>query len=430
MKKMVLFLVLVFLGIVVQGMPGKVHVGDCQEVFCGLEGDNLQQAFKEVSKGIDYDFYRKVGIEFGYPSENHRILGHWGFEGSIPFNKEPWKSALEQYPKDELIKMWQDYNTTLVKRVAKLTGLGKHEAKGLTGLIYNTHLLGDLKPGNVRTDIVYPIDGICKDIEKNLHRLLGNNSTDARNVITKMRALPKSMPQAEKAAKVLDILKESCIDDKMFQLYGKQLSRKSISLSRELAAVKSNPMLGDDGKLIRLYKTPQSNLQMEKELLNHSNSNARCEKRILCKGWLTPKGNLCLAMQAGAQAGMLTFVTDAGIATFRFLEGETWPMEFRQELEYAAIRGGVVGTCVAVSVVLGAAPGGWIVLAVGIGAYVVTDLAIKIWECHLDKQYLTMKDLKAFGIAPNSILEPNDTILKQNNDTILNIGKDSILGVF
>ena len=55
MKKMVLFLVLVFLGIVVQGMPGKVHVGDCQEVFCGLEGDNLQQAFKEVSKGIDYD---------------------------------------------------------------------------------------------------------------------------------------------------------------------------------------------------------------------------------------------------------------------------------------------------------------------------------------------------------------------------------------
>ena len=169
---------------------------------------------------------------------------------------------------------------------------------------------------------------------------------------------------------------------------------------------------------------------MEKELLHHAKANAKCDKRIVCKGWLTPKGNLCLAMSAGAQAGLLTFAIDSGIATFRYLEGETWPMEFRQELEYAAIRGAVVGTCVAVSVVLGAAPGGWIVLAVGIGAYVVTDIAIKIWECHLDKQYLTMNDLKAFGIAPNSILEPNDTILRQSNDTILRMDKDSILGIF
>ena len=429
MKRIVYFLFFGLIGIVVQGMPGKEHVGDCKEVFCGLQGENLQQAFKEVSRGIDYEFYQRIGHKYGFPPENHRILGHWGFEGSIPFKQEPWKSTLAQYPKDELVKMWQDYNTKLVKRVAKHTGLGKHEAKGLTGLIYNTHLLGDLKPGNVRTDLVYPIDGICRDIEKNLHRLLGNNSTEARNVITKMRALPKSMPQAEKAAKVLDILKESCIDYKMFQLYGKQLSHKGISCRRELTAAKNCPILGK-GRIIRLNEQPISSLQMDKELLSHSTINARCDKRILCKGWLTPKGNLCLAMKAGAHAGILTFASDAGIATFRYLEGETWPMDFRQELEYAAIRGGVVGTCVAVSVVLGAAPGGWIVLAVGIGAYVVTDLAIKIWECHLDKQYLTMKDLKAFGIAPNSILEPNDTLLKPNNDTILNLSKDSILGIF
>lgn len=249
MQRVVFFLFLVFFCTVVQGMPGKAHIRDCQKVFCGLEGNNLKQAYKVVSSGIDCEFYHKIVAKYGYPPENHRILGHWGFEGSIPFNQEPWKSALAQYPKDELIQMWSKYNTSLVKRVAKLTGLGTHEAKGLTGIIYNTHLLGDLVEGNTRTDLVYPIDGICKDIEKNLHRLLGNNSTEAKNVITQIRALPKSMPQASKATKVLDILQESCIDDKMFQLYGKQLSRKGISRSRELIAARSSS-LHVNGKLV------------------------------------------------------------------------------------------------------------------------------------------------------------------------------------
>ena len=430
MIRAIFFTLLFFFCMTVYGMPGKVHVRDCQGVFNGLQGNNLREAYKVVSKGIDYDFYQRIGQKFGYPPENHRILGHWGFEGNIPFNKEPWKSALAEYPKDEIIHIWQNYNTGLVKRVAKLTGLGRHQAKGLTGIIYNTHLLGDLVEGNVRTDLIYPVDNISKDIEKNLHRLLGNNSNEAKIVISKMRALPRTMPQADKAAQVLDILQESCIDEKMFQLYGRQLSRKGISRSRELlATARCRPLLAK-GTVTRLGQTPVNNLQMEKELLRHSNPNARCDKRIICKGWLTPKGNLCLAMQAGAQAGLMTFAADASIATFRYIKGDTWPMEFRQELEYAALRGAVVGGCVAVSVVLGAAPGGWIVLAVGIGAYVVTDLAIKMWECHLDKQYLTMEDLKAFGIAPNTILHPNNTILRQANDTILKAGKDSIIGSF
>jgi hypothetical protein len=47
---------------------------------------------------------------------------------------------------------------------------------------------------------------------------------------------------------------------------------------------------------------------------------------------------------------------------------------------------------------LGATPAGWVVLAVGTGAYIVTDFAVRCYEDKRNFSKLTIEDLKAFGI--------------------------------
>ncbi len=112
------------------------------------------------------------------------------------------------------------------------------------------------------------------------------------------------------------------------------------------------------------------------------------------------------------KSGLLTFAVDAGIATYSYLAGETWLADFQREVQYAAIRGTTVGTAIAVAIVLGATPGGWAVLAVGLGAYIITDLAIQIWKHYEAKQYLAMEDLSPFGISPSdSILASGESLL-------------------
>ncbi len=229
------------------GLSG--HIRDFQEVFEGVSG--LEPVYKSISSGMDSiefksgnniyqsgllgDFKAKFG---SLPSGNHRVIGHWGFEGAIPFNHEPYKTVLANYPKSEIIKLWQSFVKQKIDFVMECTGLPEKQAKGLTGLIYNTHLLGDHL--TTYTEPLPHARYIAADIKKNLNRLLGNNNSIAKNVGDEIDAIPKNLTDKEYAIRVKKVLAENKIGKDFYDRYSPKLTEKDIDYKKPVVKTEKN----------------------------------------------------------------------------------------------------------------------------------------------------------------------------------------------
>lgn len=147
-------------------------------------------------------------------------------------------------------------------------------------------------------------------------------------------------------------------------------------------------------------------------------------------GIMTSDGRLLVAMTEGAKTGFLIFGIESGIAYYSYLSGDILKPELEEKIIEAAIKGTVVGGCTAAAVFLGATPGGWVILGVSIGGYIITDTAISLWKEHQARKYLTIDDLKAYGIEMDSILAiQNNTTLSLNKDSILYLPPDTTLDI-
>ena len=134
-------------------------------------------------------------------------------------------------------------------------------------------------------------------------------------------------------------------------------------------------------------------------------------KRVF-PGLLAADGKLWVGLHAGSIEGGLVFVLDAGVAGYRYANGDTLRADFLTEVSDAAIKGSAVGTATAVAVVLApAGPAGWIVAGVGIGSYVFTDAALKTWHEHENRKYVTLDDLRGFGIDAKSVFEHGGSLV-------------------
>lgn len=134
-------------------------------------------------------------------------------------------------------------------------------------------------------------------------------------------------------------------------------------------------------------------------------------KRVV-PGLLAADGTLWVGLHAGAIEGGLVFVIDAGVAGYRYANGDTLRADFLTEVSDAAVKGAAVGTATAVAVVLApAGPAGWIVVGVGIGTYMFTDAALKTWHEHENRKYVTLDDLRAFGVDTESVFEHGGSLM-------------------
>ncbi len=157
----------------------------------------------------------------------------------------------------------------------------------------------------------------------------------------------------------------------------------------------------------------------------HMESNGR--KIDVCKGLMTADGRLLVSIKAGASAGLLVFAADAGHSVYRYVRDNSLKPELERNIEDAAIKGAFVGTCVGVTVFLGATPGGWCVLGVSIGSYLIIDTALRAWHESKDAKHLNISDLKGWGIYSDTPLNPTlDSTLSPKIDTPLNPKLDTI----
>ncbi len=160
---LILFLSLIVYNSYAYAMAGREHAGDMVEVLTGDRSarvPDLRAMCVDFSATID-NFKVIKGIPVGL--EGHRVYGHWGFSGDIPFNKPPLSEILQRVEsgvlqrggtpaeaqsaraavKAKIIEAWKRDVANLIRLVEAETGLTGIQAKGLAGLFYDIHLLGD-----------------------------------------------------------------------------------------------------------------------------------------------------------------------------------------------------------------------------------------------------------------------------------------------
>ena len=122
-------------------------------------------------------------------------------------------------------------------------------------------------------------------------------------------------------------------------------------------------------------------------------------------GALLPDGRLWAAYRVGAESGILVFAIEAGTATYEYFRGDCLAPEYELKITDAAINGMSVGTATAVAVALGVTPGGFVLLGIATGAYMLTDCAQTQWHEAQERRFLNREDLAQFGIKLQSPLE-------------------------
>lgn len=131
---------------------------------------------------------------------------------------------------------------------------------------------------------------------------------------------------------------------------------------------------------------------------------ASVKGRRVVPGLLAADGTLWVGLRVGAIEGGLVFATEAGLAGYRYVRGDTLRADFLTEVSDAAVKGAAVGSATAVAVVLApAGPAGWIVAGVGIGTYMFVDSSLKTWHEYTNRKYVSLDDLKGFGVDMQSV---------------------------
>ena len=118
----------------------------------------------------------------------------------------------------------------------------------------------------------------------------------------------------------------------------------------------------------------------------------------------------------GAAAGLLVFSVEAGEGGYQYLKHDIYKPAFERKVMDAAVKRAIGTWRTAVAIFIGATPGGWVVLAIGVGGYCITDIALSQWHEQQNRQHLTRDDLAQYGIEINSVLD------MKTDDASLNIG--------
>ena len=422
---------------------GTEHVRVYKNILEGVSGENISSLYKTVTKGIDYDFYERFRKKIGTIEGNHRIIGHWGFEGPIPFEHEPWRSVLAPYPREEVINLWRQYANELTDEAVRKTGLPRKQAQGLVGLLYNTHLIDDRVPGNKIVDPVIKPDLIIRDIKKNLHRLFGNNSSFVKEIETEIAKIKPNTPNAYKCKRVEEILCSRNIGEKFFHTHQRFLKAKDISYNKTIAVrmLERSTLASNTSqeyvKALQDYISPKfSKISIPKK--------ARLVTGVLQKGTIKGKPVMLLsvpiknvansafmnAVATGVTAGVATFVFAEGYTIYKFAAGDISDDYFEKETLKNLTIALATGAATLVTVALGAHPTGWVVLGVGIGTAIIVDFVFDRFYDEFKTPTITLNDI--LGKLPTELQRRKIVLGGNESNTYRHLfeyhrGKESVL---
>lgn len=382
----------------VYALPGSAHVRDMLEVVLeDSSNPQMRRVLAEFTKTID-NFEVVKGLPLG--AEGHRLYGHWGFSDAIPFNKPPLRDMLQRIEEKEgraaaeaakkkIIESWQRDSRQLIALAEKMLGVGGRSARGLAGLLYSVHLLGDYTGQQLGS--LQDVEALTRDIKKNIHRLFGSNSHAAKEICAQLDTVLERAAascggsSACRAETILKFMKEN-----------KKLQGAVLHL------VKARGALGS------LFLKPRAQFISQQASLKGMERAAEelgIKGAKAVPGVMLPSGKLLAAVKVGGATGLAGFTFDSGYVYYQYLKGEVNDPECKEKITQAALSGLASSGAASVVVLLGATPAGWIVCGVATGTYIVCDYAQNLYRESEERKILNREDLKVFGIEIDSVLE-------------------------
>lgn len=420
--------------------------------------------FEEVSSKMD-SMPRDLEIKYGLKRftlshpKTHRFLCHgW------PLGQEPGEATLKIFEmktglsRTELLNYWRDYQAKVFLLAEQCTKLPPEKAKAFACLIWDIHLLGDWTPDNSAVTWLVSIDDITDDICKNLTELLGEE--DAKKICDELKKLVKARKaegrlDREIAEEAIEWLSEKKIGTRVYKtnkesMNGRWNHNVAENINESNATLKSKKNVREAAakkekvrKSRAAKKKPAAKAKVnENPKTTASNVKSQCKKAKITKGKIPKSMNpvdaylvsfksragqkgLALifnssAVKVGAIEGVSAFVMSSGMAIMLHGKGFMDKDEMYNEIIKSGFSSLTVGSISAVAVALGATPTGWVVLAIGIGGYVVCDFVFDL----IKPTALTVDDILGYMDeefeTTLSFLEFND---KMPNKSVLDAPK-------
>lgn len=418
-------------------------------------------------------------------AQMHRLLCHgWALDADPPEHIIALLQKSFGIDKTKLLNYWRHYQLETFAMAEKYTGLPTPKAKAFAGLIWDIHLLGDWTPDNWEVSRLVPIKSLSDDFAKNMKVLLGDGRrTDY--VCKKIKGfvesrIAKGMPTRHVASEFMEWLPNQKFGTEIFKAnknemktlwnhaVAENINKENATIRiqgriAEAGAAKEAKHLARDAKLKNTTGVPKPTEEV-RPLKVARDLKAQCKDAKLAKGFIPEtmkpqKGYLvpityksgrksyvlllkssavkagtgaavnagtavASGAVAGAAEGVCAFVISSGIAFGMYQYGAIDDEELKEEFAKAAMSAAVVGTIVAVTVILGASPYGFTVIAVGIAGYVVCDMVFTM----IKQQTFTCDDILGYMDEEFEDTASFFTIGTQPSDTFINKkGKDSFV---
>lgn len=451
----------------------SMHFSDQAAVF-GLKtrgSASFHQVCKAVN-GVDSAlpnmFAKRFKVKLN--ANDHRYLGHNLLGGSMPdtsidylYNKAVEKGGYTGTRKEFaaiLGRMNAEYKQGVVRLTQTTLNLSEKEATSLVEIIHDIHLIGDLTPDNKRIQTIPKLQEIIHDIKVKAGDLPFKDKEAYEKFTKGLQALlDESMKVSERdgsqagATFFLDEFKkrkllgsasdtswgkavteeaDNALDDagkgliakfrskvgssRVVQLYDKlkaNYNGKVTDISRRMAQ--------DAGKTFKNVYTPEALASMKDVAstktvigtLQEVTFKDGSKKMVLS----IPVENYAKGIKAGIGAGVMTFILTEGATVYQFAKGDMTQEDFLWESGKNCSTSMLTGGATFVAVVLGANPTGWVVMGIGVGSYLVCDIAFKNIRAAIDGPGFEFADI--MGEFPTELQRKRTAIDFEGVDSLL-----------
>ena len=130
-----------------------------------------------------------------------------------------------------------------------------------------------------------------------------------------------------------------------------------------------------------------------------------------------PVENVAKGVNAGLMAGVMTFIISEGVTGYCYFKGDITKDKFVLESAKNLTASILIGTATFVAVALGASPWGPVVLAIGIGTYLLCDIAFSRLERAIEYRRFHIEDM--LGEFPIEFQRRRSTLEYDGYDSLL-----------
>lgn len=413
----------------------QIHLAVTEGILGGFGGDDFREFFDATSGALDL---MSDDFETHFPEMTkkfnpwtHRLMGHgWSLDEEVPY----W--VLDQLEKEygvsrkKALAYCRQYQEKIIKRAINLTALPKDKAIAFASLVADLHHLQDLEPGNIVVTPVARIQKVVANLNRHIDTLLAGNPKLVTVIKNRLNStlndcLRRGLSEMQIAEKMVDALLgcrlgtaiHSCTKKTM--KLGYSIDRVIVANVRAAAArTKVATISGFKRSLAASarYTTvaTKTGEDVTKTTVEHIARNAGYKNTKMVRGLLqkvsTKQGGESFILSVpvaggaaieGVSAGVLTFVisesfTAVGLAKGEITEDAFW-VETGKNIGAALVEGVAVG----VVCCLGFGPAGVVAIAVGVGAYIIYEVAFNVLYDINKFKGITLDDY--LGVMPTAI---------------------------